>query len=121
MVSHGNKGRSRRSIPSPSTVAHQTIDYKLSNSFYFRVGGKSAKAEADGGVGLVGGEAEGAKDVGGFGDAGGAGGAGGGGEVGLEGGEEVVRDKAFKLQVGVTGVAAVTGRPVEGYWIGTDL
>ena len=52
----------------------------------FGVSGEAAEAEADGGVGLGRGEAEGAEDVGGFGDAGGAGGGGGGGEVGMEGG-----------------------------------
>ena len=58
----------------------------------FGVGCEAAEAEADGGVGLGGGEAECAQDVRGFGDAGGAGGAGGGGEVGLEGGEQILRD-----------------------------
>ena len=42
----------------------------------FGVSGETAEAEADGGVGLCGGEAEGAEDVRGFGDAGRAGGAG---------------------------------------------
>ena len=65
------------------------------NSFFnFRVSGEASEAETNGGVGLGGGEAESAEDVGGFGDAGGAGGAGGGGEVGLEGGEQILGDKA---------------------------
>ena len=79
----------------------------------FGVSGEAAEAEADGGVGLGGGEAEGAKDVGGFRDAGGAGGASGRGEVGLEGGEQIVSYVAFKLQVGVAGVSLMAGRPVE--------
>ena len=58
----------------------QAFVYKVNSSFYFLVGGEATEAEADGGVGLCGGEAEGAEDVRGSGDAGGAGGAGGGGE-----------------------------------------
>lgn len=76
MVSHGNKGRSKRSIPRLSTVALQTIDYKLSSFFDFGACGEAAEAEADGCVGLGGSEAKGTQNVGGFGDARGAGGAG---------------------------------------------
>ena len=47
-------------------------------------GEASELPESNGGVGLGGGEAEGAEDVRGFGDAGRAGGAGEGGEVRLE-------------------------------------
>ena len=36
-------------------------------------------------------------------------------------GEEVVRDKAFKLQVCIAGVAAVVGWPVDRYQMGTGL
>ena len=57
------------------------LEYETSSLLYLLVGGEAAKAEADGGVALVGGEAEGAQDVGGFGGAGGAGGAGGGGRA----------------------------------------
>ena len=66
----------------------------------FLVGGEGAEAEADGGVGLSGGEAEGAEDVGGFGDAGGAGGAGGGGEVGLENLPQEILCRPKRLPVG---------------------
>ena len=65
-------------LPGSVPGSFQAIDYELSSFFYFRVGGEAAEAEADGGVGLGGGEAEGAEDVRGFGDAGGAGSGGGG-------------------------------------------
>ena len=59
----------------------ETVDDKAGGLVDLGVGGEASEAEADGGVRLSGGEAEGAQDVGGFGDAGGAGRAGGGGEV----------------------------------------
>ncbi len=86
MVSNRYESRSSRSIRICPTVAFQTFDYKLSILFYLSVGGETTEAEADGGVQLGWGEAEGAEDVRGFGEARGTGGAGGGGEVELEGG-----------------------------------
>ena len=50
------------------------LEYEASGLLYLLVGGEAAKAEADGGVATVGGEADGAQDVRGFGGAGGAGG-----------------------------------------------
>ena len=38
----------------------ERLEYETSSFFYFLVGGEAAKAEADGGVATVGGEAEGA-------------------------------------------------------------
>ena len=63
---------------------------------YLLVSGKSTKTKTNRLVGLLTAFCHGSQDVGGFGDAGGAGGAGGGGEVGLEGTQDLLRDKAFK-------------------------
>ena len=89
-------------------VAFQTFDYKLSSFIDFRVGGEAAEAEADGGVGLVGGEAAGARRTcEGSGMPEGQAEPVEAAEVGLEGGEQILGDKAFKSQVGIAGVSAV--------------
>jgi len=59
MVSHGNKGRSRRSILSLFTVTLQTIKYKQGRYFSFGFGGEAAETEADRGVPLVEGQPSG--------------------------------------------------------------
>ena len=82
---------------------------------------KRAEAEADGGVGLGVGEAEGAEDMRGFRDAGGAGGAGGGGEVGWRAPKISCATKPSNCRLALPGCRRSRVGPLIRYWIGASL
>ena len=112
LISLGPADRQVTELGGPSRNLQHSLGIKPSSLYDIGVGGEAAEAEADGGVGLGGSEAEGAEDVRGFRDARGAGGAGGGGEVGLERGEG--------SQIGGGDLRRSCHEWVSGTWAETD-